>query len=108
MTLKSLYPDITWKNEWFKNRKKYSRNYWETKENRIAFLEEIFRKNHLQSSFDWRKVTNTLIKQNGGEVSQRKYKHNLHLGTSQQIWRFFNGSVTRFFSTAKLESHDWI
>lgn len=60
--------DIKWKLEWFQNIPKFPKSFWYSQQNEKLFLELIAKKNRLITSLDWKKLSATVIKRNGGTV----------------------------------------
>lgn len=67
--LTCLYPEIEWQKTWFTNIPKYPSSYWNSIHNHKSFLEEIAFTYDIQSSTDWRRISNSLLKRKGGHVS---------------------------------------
>lgn len=68
--------DIEWKQEWFSNIPRYPKLYFNSEENCRIFMEELARNNNVHKTSDWRKVSSSLIKNNGGRVSNRGVSQN--------------------------------
>lgn len=82
--LQDVFPDVNWQREWFPNLKKYEKGYWREERNQRKFLDLIAAKYNLQQPSDWNRVTQSLIRQNGGQV--RLDNIVLIAGPAEQIW----------------------
>lgn len=60
--------DIEWKKTWFSSIPRFPKSHWSSEENCRNFLHEIAKSNNIQKSNDWKKITSSLFKNNGGWV----------------------------------------
>lgn len=60
--------EIIWRREWFRNLPKYSHEYFDNTGNQKSFLYEIADRQQLQNTTDWKLISLSLIKMNGGVV----------------------------------------
>lgn len=65
------YLETTWNREWFPSIAQFPKSYWDKEENCRIFMDEIAMKNNIQSENDWKKVSTTMFKRNGGSVSTK-------------------------------------
>lgn len=77
--------DIQWKKSWFANAHQFPKKHWESLENCKKFMEDIAVKSKVFSEKDWRKVSLTLIRQNGGEVNKFLISLNFFRGSFVSI-----------------------
>lgn len=64
--------ETKWKREWFSNRPRLSKEYWNSLENCRKFMNEIANSSNIVSASDWRKVSLALIRNSGGYVNDSK------------------------------------
>lgn len=83
--------DIEWKREWFANLPKYERSFWNSEENCKHFLNKIATEVNIQTTNDWRKISISLLKNNGGNVSNTKciYKIRGYLKNTEILCKGF-------------------
>lgn len=62
--------EIAWKREWFPKIPKYPGSFWNSKENQIAFLDDIAIDYKIKEPSDWSRVTLSLVRKKGGQVSK--------------------------------------
>lgn len=60
--LKTIFPDVKWKREWFKYAPQFPRNHWRTLENRKHFFDHLQSTYRLQTIEDWRKISLNFIR----------------------------------------------
>lgn len=77
--LKELYPETNWSKIFYKPR----RNFFTSIENQISFLTHLSQKYELNSFRDWKKVSLSLIRSNGGGVSPKFFLNNQIVSASQ-------------------------
>lgn len=75
-----------WKREWFPNLPRYSKVHWNSLEHCRKFMDEIAVNSNVVSDRDWRKVSLTLIRHNGGEVIEILF-YLISTGTTSQASR---------------------
>ena len=64
--------EIKWKREWFPITPKYPKEYWNNLNNSQIFLDQIAINQNINTPNDWKKITVSLIKKNGGQVNFEK------------------------------------
>lgn len=62
---------MNWKEE---RQESYSKQFWDSQSNRIKFFDEISVRYGLSGPDDWRKLSSSLIKRNGGSGVLKKYE----------------------------------
>ena len=62
--------EISWKREWFVNLSKFPHDYWNLIENQRKFLDEIASEYNIKTPNDWKRVSMSLIRKKGGQVSE--------------------------------------
>ena len=63
-----ILTEIEWKREWFHNIPKYPKEFWNNLNNSQRFLDQISNEYNINSPNDWKRITISLIKKNGGQV----------------------------------------
>lgn len=63
----SIFPDVSWQSNWFKNVPKYSFGHWKKKEKQREFFDSLLKELNIKHPSDWGKVTNLFISQKGGK-----------------------------------------
>ena len=56
------------KKEWFHHIPKYPKEFWNNLNNSQKFLDQISNEHNINTSNDWKRITISLIKKNGGQV----------------------------------------
>lgn len=65
----TYFQDIEWKREWFPNISKFPKDYWDSTSSQKAFLDTLRVQYKLNNADDWKRVTLSLIRKQGGQVA---------------------------------------
>lgn len=67
-TLLAVYSEVRWKQEWFENVPRYSREHWNSFKHQKDFIDEISKDYDVEKFSDWQRITQGVIKARGGLV----------------------------------------
>lgn len=60
--------EVNWKIEWFKYVRGLPDSFWTHSSNRITFMDEFAIKYNIQVPSDWKRISVSLLKKQGGKV----------------------------------------